>query len=29
LALIGRVYALAVLDVPEHACARRPHSRIR
>jgi hypothetical protein len=27
LALIGRVYALAVLDVLEHASARRPHSR--
>jgi hypothetical protein len=29
LALIGRVYALAVLDVLEHACARRPLSRTR
>jgi hypothetical protein len=26
-ALIGRVYALAVLDVQKDACARRPHSR--
>jgi hypothetical protein len=27
--LIGRVYALAVLGVREHACARRPRSRTR